>query len=200
MQSKNIKIAITGGIGSGKTAVSDIIAGRGYKVLSCDKIYFELLSQGAFNAALKQEFGNVFLSDGSLDRAQLSARVFNNEAELKKLNKITHPIIMQTVMGRLNGVGLNFCEVPLLFENGFESLFDAVIVVLRDIKERIAAVVKRDGLSEKDVENRINQQYNYNNLDLTKYYVLHDCCNLADLELKTLEILDNIEKKYFQKK
>ena len=199
-QSNNVKIAITGGIGSGKSSVSDIVANCGYKVLSCDKIYSELLSQGVFNSALTDAFGNILLKDGSLDRKKLSAIVFSDSSALKKLNEITHPCIIQTALGAMNKIGLNFCEVPLLFENGFERFFDVVIVILRGANERITAITKRDGINEEEAKKRIKQQFDYDNSGFAQYYVLHNYGDLADLKSKTLEILEKIEKKYFQKK
>lgn len=197
MTQNNVKIAITGGIGSGKSAVADIIAKQGYPVFSCDVIYSELLERPEFLNKLSQEFLNIIKADGTLDRAKLSQIVFNDKSALDKLNALTHPAIMEEVFKKSKGKILSFTEVPLLFENGLEKYFDGVIVVMREKSERIKAIVERDKIEEKQAELRIKSQINYDNYDFARYYVIHNSSNLTDLELKILELLQNIKAKYF---
>lgn len=192
MTQSNVRIAITGGIGSGKSAVCEIIKKQGYPVYSCDAIYTELLASTEFLNKINSEFGGVVTSDGKLDRQALSAAIFNNEAALKKLNSITHPEIMSAAFKKMEGCRLAFLEVPLLFESGFENLFDGVIVVLRDLEDRINSVISRDNSDRESVLLRINKQFDYVNSDFTKYYVIHNDGNLADLALKTDKILQKI--------
>ena len=87
---------------------------------------------------------------------------------------------------------LNFCEIPLLFESGYQNLFDNVIVVLRVRAARITAIKERDGLQHQEICKRIESQFNYDTADFTKYYVIHNNCNLIDLQIQTLKILDEI--------
>ena len=192
MKQSNLKIAITGGIGSGKSAVAEIIAGEGYPVFSCDKIYSELLTDKQFLQEIDKNFSGVINIDGSLNRSKLSCIVFNDEAKLKKLNEITHKKILSAAFGKMGGHKISFLEVPLLFENGFETLFDQVIVVMRDKDQRINSVINRDKISSKQVDLRINQQFDYENADFAKYYVIHNCSDLVDLKRKTVEILQKI--------
>lgn len=194
MMQNNIKVAITGGIGSGKSTVAKFIAEQGFTVLSCDEIYRELLQDKNFLHALTQEFGNILTPDNNLDREKLSSIVFSDKAKLQKLNNITHPIIMSEAIKRMTGEGIYFCEVPLLFEGGFERLFDEVIVVLRNENKRISYVAERDNISAENVQKRINSQLVYSKADLTKYYVIHNDLNLSNLREKTLEIVKRIVK------
>lgn len=194
MTQNNVKIAVTGGIGSGKSTVCEIITKQGYPVFSCDKIYSELLNSAEFLKKINKEFGGVLCADGSLNRQVLSDAVFNDAAALKKLNAITHPEIMSSAFKKMEGSRLAFLEVPLLFENGFESLFDGVIVVLRNLEDRINSVTFRDKLDREQVQKRINKQFDYDNFDFTKYYVIHNCGNLTDLELKTRQAVQQIIK------
>lgn len=188
MKQNNIKIAITGGIGSGKSTVANIIASEGYPVFSCDEIYSELLLDGKFLLEIEKNFpGSV--KDGRLDRNKLSAEVFKDEEKLKKLNALTHGKILSAAFKKTEGERLSFLEVPLLFENGFESRFDKVIVVLRDYENRISSVTVRDGISREEVINRIKRQFDYDKYDFAKYYVIHNNSNLADLRAKTLKTL-----------
>ena len=90
MTQNNVKIAITGGIGSGKSTVAEIIAKQGYTVISCDAIYSRLLSDKEFVNVLSAEFGDILTEEGTLDRKRLSTVVFSDKAKLAKLNEITH--------------------------------------------------------------------------------------------------------------
>lgn len=193
MTQNNVKIAITGGIGSGKSTVADFIKKQGYAVYSCDEIYTELLQKPGFVKKISDEFGGLILPDGSLDRKKLSKKVFGNSVALKSLNSLTHPAIMEEVLKRCNGHALTFAEVPLLFEGGYEKFFDGIIIVVREIEDRITSVVQRDNSDRETVISRINSQFDYKNIDFAKYYVLHNDGNLPELEQKTLELLKKIK-------
>ena len=192
----DIKIAITGGICCGKSTVAQIIREQGYKVLSCDEIYKELLNNIDFVNLIDSEFNGVKNNDGTLNRDKLSEIVFADNEKLKKLNSITHPQIMQRAMEQMSGNGIFFCEVPLLFEGQFEGLFDNVIVVLRDENERLRELMQRSKIGEIRAKKRINSQFDYKNCDFTKYYVIHNDTSLADLRKNTLEALSKIIEDY----
>ena len=196
MTQNNIKIAITGGICSGKSTVAQIIREQGYKVYSCDEIYSGLLKEESFINLIDSEFGNIKNSDGTLNRDKLSQIVFNDSEKLNKLNSITHPKIMQRVMELMNGNGIFFCEVPLLFEGGYEQLFDNVIVVLRDKNERVKELMNRATLEEKQALLRINSQIDYENGNFIKYYVIHNYKYLSNLYQNTLSVLKKIVEDY----
>lgn len=195
MRQNNIRVAITGGIGSGKTTVAKIINEQGYKVISCDEVYEELLCDRAFTDKLLNCFGTEIFYKGKVDKKKLAEIVFSDNDKLVKLNGLTHPAIMAEVMKRTENTALSFCEVPLLFENGFEKFFDEIIVVMRNERERVKSVVKRDSISEKDVYKRINAQLDYKNGNFTEYYVIHNTLGFTDLQKKTIKILENLKNK-----
>ena len=196
MMQNNIKIAITGGICSGKSTVAHIIREQGYNVVSCDEIYSELLKDTQFLDLLDKEFGNIKNNDGTLDRTTLSEIVFGDSEKLKKLNALTHPRIMQRAMEDMSSGGINFCEVPLLFEGGFERLFDNIIVVLRDDEIRLEELEKRDNIDKNQALLRINKQFDYKNHNFTMYYVIHNDSTLTELYNKTFITLEKIRKDY----
>lgn len=190
------KIAVTGGIGSGKSTVMKIIAGKGYPIFSCDEIYSQLTSDRNFLNILRHSFGDILNSDGTLDRKKLSEIVFNNPAKLAELDKITHPAIYKEMFRMADEAGgICFCEVPLLFESGAESLFDGVIIVMRNEEQRIKSVTARDKLPEQDVKKRISNQFDYNSADFAMYYVIHNNGDLSGLEWQTEEIIKKINEK-----
>lgn len=198
MMRSNIKIAITGGIGSGKSAVSDIIREQGFPVISCDEIYGELIEKGGLTQKIAEVFDGVLTANGRLDKKKLSEIVFDNPSALEKLNSVTHPEIMKAVFGKLKNYELGFCEVPLLFENGLQNSFDGVIVVLRNEEDRIKSVMERDSIDRLSVQKRIKSQFNYNNCNFAKYYVIHNCLKLSDLRQNTLQTLEKIKEKYLK--
>lgn len=190
------KIAVTGGIGSGKSTVMKIIAEKGYPIFSCDEIYSQLTSDRDFLNNLRHSFGDILNSDGTLDRKKLSEIVFNNPAKLAELDKITHPAIYKEMFRMADEAGgICFCEVPLLFESGAESLFDGVIIVMRNEEQRIKSVTARDKLPEQDVKKRISNQFDYNSADFAMYYVIHNNGDLSELEWQTEEIIKKINEK-----
>ncbi len=193
MMQNNTKIAVTGGIGSGKTTVCKIIKEQGYTVISCDEIYSHLLCDISFLNSLAAEFGNILNSDGTLSRKKLAEIVFSDKDKLTRLNEITHPEIMKEAIKQMSGGGIYFCEVPLLFEGEFEALFDKIIVVLRNKELRISSITKRDEITYLDAKKRIDSQFNYDNLSFEKYYVIHNNSDFENLNAVTLEIINKIK-------
>lgn len=184
--------AVTGGIGSGKSTVSKIIKDCGYEVFSADNVYKELLKCPDFiksiYSALSIENADILNFDAKL----VSNKVFNDKELLKKLNEATHPKIMQKLIEKSKSVsGVCFNEVPLLFEGGYENLYDGVIVVKRDFKLRESDVIKRDNISKEEFLKRVNNQFDYQKLDNTHTVITNDG-NLKELEVKVKAVLSEI--------
>lgn len=155
------KIAITGGIGSGKSAVCRILKERGYPVFSCDEINRTLLSEKSYLDGLCALFP-ACVKDGKPNKTALSALVFSDKEALKTLNAYAHPRISERLRRDMEGAEKTcFAEVPLLFESGMTKQFDGAIVVLRNKEERIRAVVARDGLTAEQAKARMKQQFDY---------------------------------------
>ena len=159
-------IAITGGIGSGKSLLTDYFASLGYAVLSADEIYSDLLKDECFVKGICDAVGVcAVLVNGRYTLEAVAEKVFGNPAERKKLDDFTHGAIMREMFSRANDCsGVVFCEVPLLFEGGYDKYFDCVIVVFRNENERISSVVSRDNKSEELVKEIIKNQYDYSKL------------------------------------
>ncbi len=192
MTRSNIRIAVTGGIGSGKSTVVAAIKDMGYDTISCDEVYAELTEREEFSEEISGTFGDVLTLDGKLDRRKLSDIVFGDKLKLQKLNDITHSAVMNEVLKRSQCSHICFCEVPLLFEGGFQRLFDAVIVVLRDKEKRIDSVIERDNIVRHKIELRIGSQFDYDNSTFSEYYVIHNDGNLAELTTETHKVVKKI--------
>lgn len=163
--SNNKIVAVTGGIGSGKSTVLDIFRKKGYPVLDADAVYAELLGDEDFVERVSRSVGvepKRTPNGLELDREAVRARVFADESLRERLNKSTHSAIMDELLRHAKSSDKTvFCEVPLLFEGGFERFFDLVVVVKRKTENRVAAVEKRDGKSRETVEKIIKTQYDY---------------------------------------
>lgn len=154
---RNKKYAVTGGIGSGKSAFCQEIKKLGYPVFSCDEIYAELCRDKNYLSRLKELFPDCFCGE-TLTRAALAQKVFSDEEALKKLNALAHPLIMERLYAEMQKHPLSFAEVPLLYEGGYEKDFDGVIVLRRKKEERVRSVMARDGLSEAEIRARMARQ------------------------------------------
>ena len=190
-QSKNLLIAITGGIGSGKSMLSNILKEKGYTVYSADEVYAELLKCPNFVNKVSEIVG-VLPSGETLDRKAVASVVFSNPEKLKALNEFTHEKVMEKLLSLSRGKGVVFNEVPLLFESGYESLYDKVIVVIRPLELRVKSVVERDGLCEEEVYKRIKNQFNYENLEKDKHTVIINDSDILSFKNKVETVINEI--------
>lgn len=161
----NKVIAITGGIGSGKSTALKIVEKLGYKSFNADLTYQKLQEDEDFINEISLAIGvKPITKNGrlALNKAEISSKVFNDKTLLKKLNSITHPKIMQTMLANAKKCdGLAFCEVPLLFEGGFENLFDYVFIIMRKDKKRFLDASKRDGKTVEQIKEIAKNQFDY---------------------------------------
>lgn len=186
------RIAVTGGIGSGKSVVLRYIQEQGYPTVSCDEIYKEIIDESEYILQIAAIFPSV-IKNGKIDRQKLSSIIFASEKKREQLNKIAHPYIMKKVHAFLDSALKNnelaFAEVPLLFENNFEKDFDAVFVIMRSLTDRIHSLVIRDGSSEEESIRKISAQFDYQNkLDLLKdmsnVYIIENDAGVEELQRK----------------
>lgn len=185
---QNKKIAVTGGIGSGKSVFCDILREKGYAVFSCDEISKNLRKEEEYHTIVKNAFPDC-VANGKLSEAALSERVFSDEAARNRLNAVSHPLIMKRLFEQASAQSISFAEVPLLFEGGFETLFDLVIVLVREKKARVASVMARSGLTEAQVLARMGTQFDYGNLSEKRCIVIENNGTYEELKQKAEEFL-----------
>ena len=145
-------IAITGGIGSGKSYALNILSSWGYPTFSCDETLKEIYNDEKVLLEVKKAFPKVF--DGEiLNRKVLANTVFNDNLKLEKLNAITHPHIFNKVIsGAKQSDGeIAFIEVPLLFESNMEDLFDKSLVISASDELRYERIKKRNPQTYQDM-------------------------------------------------
>lgn len=184
-------IALTGGIGSGKSAALKVLSDAGYKTLSCDTITSELYEQDKIKRKLQKLFPTAVSGkkDLVIDRKAISAIVFNDKIKLEKLTALITPLVLKEVKNKAKKLGdVVFVEVPLLFECKYQTKFDHTIVIMRALKDRIESVKKRSNLSEEQIISRINNQFDYDNADLSNYSVVYNNGSLISLKESVLDI------------
>lgn len=186
-------VAITGGIGSGKSTVAKIIAEMGYPVFSADTVARGIYGDSEVYKKVAAHFPDC-LNDTGVDRKKLAAAVFSDSAKLQLLDGITHPAIMQKLFAQMAECAgeAAFAEVPLLFECGADKDFDNVIVVMRDVSARIDSVMRRDGLTREEVAARIKNQYDYERNPNTGHTVLYNNGDFASLKDGVVRVVHEI--------
>jgi dephospho-CoA kinase len=155
-------IGLTGGIGSGKTAVSDTFKSLGIDIVDADVSSRRVVEKGqpALDA-IRAHFGDDVLDSGNnLDRAKLREIIFNNSKERAWLEKLLHPKIAENIKDQLESSESPYCILvsPLLLETEQKSYCSFVLVVDVPEESQIARTAKRDGVSEEQVKNIISAQ------------------------------------------
>lgn len=190
---EKIYIAVTGGMGSGKSTVMRMIAECGYPTLSADEVAHHIYEDEKVYHDTLSAFPSCF-DNGVLNRKKLADTVFIDQNKRSVLEGITHPAIMQKLFLQaetLPGKYI-FFEIPLLFEGGYQNLFDHIIVVMRDIEHRIKAISVRDGLNEGDIMARINNQVDYEKNSYSGHTVIYNDGDFAALYKKVVGVVHEI--------
>lgn len=158
-------IGLTGGIGSGKSTVAQLLVRHCWELVDADQIARDIVEPGQpALTELAQAFGeDILQEDGSLDRGLLASRAFSSREKTAVLNSITHPRINEETQARFDAArrgGADFVvyDMPLLVDKGLHKDMDATIVVDVDAEERVRRLVAYRGLDEEDARRRIAAQ------------------------------------------
>jgi dephospho-CoA kinase len=159
-------IGLTGGIGCGKSTVSNMFVARGAKLVDADAIAREVVAVGSpILAEVAAQFGaDILHPDGSLNREQLGNLVFQNPELKKRLESILHPPIRQLIRTRMsdynaaNPDGLVIVDIPLLYESQLEVMFEHIMVVYVPEAVQLIRLMAREGWTEEVARRRISTQ------------------------------------------
>lgn len=183
-----LNVGLTGGIGSGKSTVSRLLASYGAVVVDADLIAREVVEPGTPGlAAVVEAFGPSVVSGGVLDREALGKLVFGDDALRAVLSGILHPLIgarsaeLQAA-AEASGAAVLVHDVPLLVENGLEPLYDAVVVVDVPVEVQLDRLVRLRGMSPDDARARIAAQAPREKRLASATHVLDNAGPIADLE------------------
>jgi dephospho-CoA kinase len=157
-----IKVGLTGNIGSGKSTVARVFEILGIPVYHADAEAKKFLDDKNVRDSLIREFGSEIFENGMINRKKLANLVFNSKDALNFLNSLIHPLVRKdfenwTAVHSESSYIIQ--EAAILFESGFYKMFDRVITVTSSLEQAVSRVVARDGVSEKDVLNRMKNQW-----------------------------------------
>jgi dephospho-CoA kinase len=173
-----LKIGITGGIGSGKSTVAKVFEILGVPVFYADQQAKSLMhTDELLVSGIKDNFGQEAYSDNQLNRKYIADIVFNNQAELAKLNSLVHPAVFRAFDVWVDAQKAPYVlkEAALLFESGSYKLCDKTILVTAPEKLKILRVMHRDSITEELVKARINKQWTEEQgIDLADYKIIND--------------------------
>ncbi|TMP31430.1 dephospho-CoA kinase [Pseudoalteromonas rubra] len=155
-------LGLTGGIGAGKTTVSDFLNRLGIVVVDADIVAREVVEPGSDGlTAIVEHFGEQILTaEGTLDRQALRKTIFSDEKEKLWLNSLLHPMIRTQLLAQLTRAQSDYVilSAPLLFENGLEQYCDKTLLVDVPVEVQIARTCKRDNSPQQLVERIIEAQ------------------------------------------
>ena len=155
-------IGITGGIGSGKSVVSNILESLGYPVFNSDNVSKDIVNTNPeIRAGLTAFFGTELYKEGVLDRVRLAEIIFTDDSAREKVNALIHPQVRDAfdTFARKSGSELVFNEAAILFETGAYKRMDKMVLVTAPEELRIKRVMQRDGSSEEEVRARMSKQW-----------------------------------------
>ncbi len=217
-------VVITGSIGSGKSAVCELLRDRGFEIIDADKISHDVLDrcaaqvaeifgtqyvvqkdvqaanlnpQAEFNARSDEEISSATCA--SVDRKKLGELVFKNPAELAKLEALLHPKITAEILSQAQALEakgrLYFVDIPLFFEGKRYEFFDKVAVVYAPKDTLISRVMKRNGLDHAAAKHRVELQTNIEQKRAMADFVIDNRSDLAALKTAVERFLKELEDK-----
>jgi dephospho-CoA kinase len=159
---KKIKVAITGGIGSGKSVFSDALKEKGFPVILADDIAKEILQNDPLvKELIIKEFGKEAFPGNNLDRKYLAEKVFPDPGKVIIMNSIVHPPTIQKLNSLMKSELLKqnivFVEAALIYESELEDLFDFIVLITADEETRMKRKIAQ-GMSESDFMMRLQNQ------------------------------------------
>ena len=182
-----LRIGLTGGIGSGKSEVSRLLAAQGAVIVDADRLARQVVEPGTPGLAeVVEAFGpGVLAGDGSLDRAALGERVFGDDVARRRLEAIIHPRVRARAAELEAAAGPDAVvvhDIPLLVETGQSDVFDGVIVVDVPIEVQLDRLMRGRGMSEKEARNRVAAQASRQQRAGAADWIVDNTGSLADLD------------------
>lgn len=186
-------VGLTGGIGSGKSTVSSMLAARGAVIIDADAITRELQQPGSevFEAMVERFGSEILTDDGMLDRAAVAAIVFSDEAARRDLEAMVHPAVGAEMASRIAALGdgdrIVVYDVPLLVE-ARRSGYGAVVVVDADPEIALRRLVRQRGMREVDARARIANQASREERRAVADRVIDNSGTIEELEAQVDEV------------
>ena len=192
-------IGLTGGIGSGKSTVANLLREQGLSVVDADVLAREVVAPGSpgLNEIVTAFGPEILNEEGALDRKKMGALVFQDSEALSRLEAIIHPRVQEKMKARRRelenqGEALAFYDVPLLFEKRLQDRFDATLLVYAPRDSQIKRVQERDGLSLSDIEQRLKSQLDIETKREQADYIIDNSLGLTELKVAVDQFLKQV--------
>jgi len=191
-------IALTGGIGSGKSTVGSILKLYGYTVIEADGISSELIKRPDVVDEIKDKFGEEYISGDEVDKAKLGNLIFSDLIAKKKLESILHPKIREMIKSRTREIedkGVDyFIDIPLFYETKSYEI-DRVLLIYAPKEIQIERIVKRNHISEREALKRVESQISNEEKKNLATYVLDNSKDLKHLQGEIRNFLQNLRQR-----
>lgn len=197
-------IGLTGGIGTGKSTVSQILKDRGFSVIDLDVISHEVIEFSSVVEKIVQNFGREVLDENedgncTISREKLGKIIFADKEKRLALNSIMHPEILKVMHKKIlecksEKNKIIFVEVQLLFEVQWEKEFDYILLVAAKRDMQVRRVLERDKRSEEEAWNIINSQMSLDEKREKSDFVIENDGNMDDLNKKVDKFLKSLEQ------
>jgi len=195
-----LRVGLTGGIGSGKSAVSSRLAARGAVVIDSDVLAREVVAKGTDGLAeVVKAFGNdVLTAEGELDRPALGRIVFGDEAARRTLEAIIHPLVRSRaaeIEARSPAGAIVVHDIPLLVETGQADRFDLVLVVDAPVDVQLERLTSQRGMTDAEANQRIASQASREDRLAVADLVVGNSGTLAELDRRIDEVWTTLEQR-----
>jgi dephospho-CoA kinase len=198
-----VLVAITGGIGCGQSSVAKFLEEMGAKIINADQMAHKVVNEDPeAKKEIRKNFGKkVFFRNGKLNRKLLGRIVFEDETKTKLLNKIVHPRMVSRIIDEIEEARdtgqykIIAIDAALIYEINLEHMFDAVVVVASRLKNRIERIVERDGLSEKEIRDRISKQIPIEDKVKWADFIINNNSSLEQLKKRSANLYHKLIKK-----
>lgn len=194
------KIAITGGVASGKTSVCRFFEELGAYVVNADAIVHELLTPDTdLGQQIIRQFGSEIVENGQISRRVVAEKAFKDSRALKKLEELLHPAVLRKIeefysSACKEGKHASFVvEIPLLFEIGAEKFYDVIVVVLSD-EAKARKRFEQTGFQKTEYDLRMSRQLKPENKAAKAHYTIHNNGSMAELREEVVKLNRNIHK------
>ena len=199
MQSK--LIAITGGIGSGQSTVCKMFEEMGCKIIHADQVAKQIVdTNNKVKDSLRQEFGDTIFDDNNiLKRKEFSKIVFSDKNRIQRLNRIVHPILIVELIEEIELAQESgeyqfiIIDGALIYEMAIERFFDHIIVVYAKKETRIKRVQERDGLTKREIIDRMNNQIDLNEKSSWADFVIENNHSIVELKAEVYKVFNDLK-------
>jgi dephospho-CoA kinase len=200
-------VGLTGGVASGKTAVSGVLKGEGAYIIDADKIARELVQphQPAWDELIREFGSEILQEDGFVDRKKLAEKVFGDREQREVLNQILHPRIKEEMGRRIKEIGqkdpeaIVVIDAPLLVELGAHHKVDTLIVVTSTTIQQMERLKERDGRSPEEAQGIFTAQMPIEEKVKLADIVIRNEGSLEEMEKRVKTVFQELKKRVLQK-